>query len=201
MAPKDYIKLNEIAWNKRAENNDEWSQPVSSEIIEAAKNGNWSIVLTPSKKVPADWFPSDLKGKKVLCLAGGGGQQGPVLAAAGADVTVYDNSDGQLELENSIPYADIDHLDNEFIREITEAEGLCWGHPIENQIQGQISAGFAIIGFYEDIGHWLFNDYINTSMATKAIKIREIPDTGIKTLANIKQEEILSALRETREEN
>ena len=78
---------------------------------------------------------------------------------------------GELELENSIPYADIDHLDNPYIKQITEEGGLCWGHSVEEQIQGQISAGFAIIGFYEDIGHWLFNDYINTSMATKAVKL------------------------------
>jgi len=30
------------------------------------------------------------------CLASGGGQQGPVLAAAGAHVTVFDNSPRQL---------------------------------------------------------------------------------------------------------
>jgi 2-polyprenyl-3-methyl-5-hydroxy-6-metoxy-1,4-benzoquinol methylase len=32
----------------------------------------------------------------VLCLASGGGQQGPILAAAGARVTVFDNSPQQL---------------------------------------------------------------------------------------------------------
>jgi ubiquinone/menaquinone biosynthesis C-methylase UbiE len=32
----------------------------------------------------------------VLCLASGGGQQGPVLAAAGANVTVFDNAPAQL---------------------------------------------------------------------------------------------------------
>ena len=37
-----------------------------------------------------------MKGLKVLCLASGGGQQGPILAAIGADVTVFDNSQGQL---------------------------------------------------------------------------------------------------------
>ena len=31
-----------------------------------------------------DWYP-ELKGCQVLCLASGGGQQGPLLAAAGAD--------------------------------------------------------------------------------------------------------------------
>ena len=32
----------------------------------------------------------------MLCLASGGGQQGPILAAAGANVTVFDNSPNQL---------------------------------------------------------------------------------------------------------
>ncbi len=36
-------------------------------------------------------------GIKILCLASGGGQQGPILAAAGADVTVTDISKKQLE--------------------------------------------------------------------------------------------------------
>ncbi len=32
----------------------------------------------------------------ILCLASGGGQQAPILAAAGANVTVFDNSPAQL---------------------------------------------------------------------------------------------------------
>ena len=46
--------------------------------------------------VPRDWFPADLHGVDVLCLASGGGQQGPTLAAAGANVTAFDNSPRQL---------------------------------------------------------------------------------------------------------
>jgi SAM-dependent methyltransferase len=38
----------------------------------------------------------------VLCLASGGGQQGPVLAAAGADVTVFDNSPRQLARDEEV---------------------------------------------------------------------------------------------------
>jgi ubiquinone/menaquinone biosynthesis C-methylase UbiE len=38
-----------------------------------------------------------LKGADVLCLASGGGQQGPILAALGANVTVFDNSPAQLK--------------------------------------------------------------------------------------------------------
>ncbi|MBQ4225314.1 MAG: class I SAM-dependent methyltransferase [Oscillospiraceae bacterium] len=253
----DHIKENARIWDIRAENNDRWSVPVSSDEIAKAKNGSWSIVLTPEKKVPRDWFPQDMNGVKILCLAGGGGQQGPILAAAGADVTVFDNSAKQLErdafvaerdglvistvqgnmqdlsvfedgsfdvivhpwsnnyvddvlpvwrecarvlkkcgtlmagfgspleyvfdpakLENGelvpkyrIPYADAEHLDDEKIREITEAEGFSWGHPVEDNIGGQIAAGFAITGFYEDRGFAALDGYINTSMATKAVKL------------------------------
>ena len=60
-----------------------------------AREGVWTIVLTPTKPVPSGWFPN-LNGLDVLCLASGGGQQGPILAAAGARVTVFDNSPGQL---------------------------------------------------------------------------------------------------------
>jgi SAM-dependent methyltransferase len=52
--------------------------------------------------VPRDWFPADLAGAEVLCLASGGGQQGPVLAAAGAAVTVFDNSPAQLGRDQEV---------------------------------------------------------------------------------------------------
>ncbi len=54
---------------------------------------NWGIFLTPSP-VPKSWL--EVAGRNVLCLASGGGQQGPILAAAGANVTVFDLSDEQL---------------------------------------------------------------------------------------------------------
>ena len=254
--PNSYVEDNSRIWDERSENNDQWSIPVTSEEIEEARKDNWSIVLTPQKPVPRDWFPDDMAGKKILCLASGGGQQGPILAAAGADVTVFDNSkaqlekdafvakrdglmiqtvqgnmqdlsafadgsfdmvvhpwsnnyvddiqpvwrecarvlkkggtliagfgspleyifdleqfdQGRLELKYSIPYADIDHLDDPKVKEITEAEGFSWGHTLEEQIQGQIAAGFVIAGFYEDRGCALLDPYINTSMATRAEK-------------------------------
>lgn len=89
------LKYNEDSWNKKVEDGCMWTKAVSSEIIEKAKNGEWSIGVTAGKSIPREWFP-DLKGLKVLCLASGGGQQGPVLAAVGADVTVVDISEKQL---------------------------------------------------------------------------------------------------------
>ncbi|TDE55791.1 class I SAM-dependent methyltransferase [Nonomuraea mesophila] len=46
-------------------------------------------------------LPGDLAGRKVLCLAGGGGQQSAAFALLGADVTVLDISPGQLARDRS----------------------------------------------------------------------------------------------------
>ena len=252
-----YTEENGRIWDERSENNDEWSIPVTSEMVKLAREGIWSIVLTPTKPVPSNWFPEKLDEKKILCLASGGGQQGPILAATGADVTVFDNSLKQLEKDafvaqrdnlniktvqgnmqdlsafedeyfdcivhpwsngyiddvlpvwrecarvlkkngillsgfgnpieyifdvgkleqgifdvtNTIPYADIEHMDDPKTRKIVESGGYIWSHTLEKQIQGQIEAGFAIVGFYEDIGGTALDKFINSSIATKAIKL------------------------------
>ena len=95
MEPTDIRRYNAMAWDKAVERESRWTQPVASEEIAAARGGAWSIVLTPTVSVPRAWFPR-LEGVAVLCLASGGGQQGPILAAAGARVTVFDNSPQQL---------------------------------------------------------------------------------------------------------
>lgn len=253
----DYVKENSVIWDSRAENDDIWSRPVSSDMIQAAKNGDWSIVLTPTKPVPRDWFPEQVEGKKVLCLASGGGQQGPIMAALGAEVTVFDNSKKQLEkdefvakrdglsiktvqgdmrdlsvfedeyfdfiihpwsngyvdnvlpvwkecsrilkkggvliagfgnpieyifdlgelnkgnlvVRHKIPYSDLEHLDDEAVAAVCKNEGYIFGHTLADQIQGQIATGFAIVGFYEDLGGTVLDQFINTAIATKAVKL------------------------------
>lgn len=92
----DIAKHNKSAWDEYVEKNDRWTIPVSEEELENARNGDWGIVLTPNKKVPKNWLPN-MKGLKVLGLASGGGQQGPILATLGADVTIFDNSGKQLQ--------------------------------------------------------------------------------------------------------
>ena len=86
---------NRRAWDREVERGNRWTQPVTPEEIERARRGHWQIVLTENMPVPADWL-GEVAGRDVLCLASGGGQQGPILAAAGARVTVYDNSPRQL---------------------------------------------------------------------------------------------------------
>ena len=60
-----YIEENSKIWDERSENNDIWSMPVSSEMVNRARKGVWSIVLTPTKPVPASWFPDKLEEKKI----------------------------------------------------------------------------------------------------------------------------------------
>lgn len=77
-------EINAKTVDRWVENGWEWGTPITHEQFLAAKTGDWSIVFTPTKPVPRDWFP-DLAGKKLLGLACGGGQQMPLFAAAGAD--------------------------------------------------------------------------------------------------------------------
>lgn len=259
-SPQDTLEYNRKAWNKQVEKKNRWTQPVSSEKIAAARNGDWKIVLTPEKPIPSDWFPP-LTGLATLCLASGGGQQGPILAAAGADVTVYDYSEmqlaqdrfvaerdglsiktiqgdmanldqvadqsfdlivhpcsngfvpnvlpvwkeayrvlkkggillsgfcnpicylfdyeksqkGILDVRYKIPYSDLESLsESERQKFIDDDEPLCFGHTLQDQMGGQVDAGFAITGFYED--GWgeenePLDQFIDCFIATRALKL------------------------------
>lgn len=97
----DVRAFNRDAWDRHVLQGNRWTVPVTPEVIAAARRGEWSIVLTPQKPVPRAWL-SDLRGLDLLALASGGGQQGPILAAAGANVTVFDNSPAQLEQDRRV---------------------------------------------------------------------------------------------------
>jgi ubiquinone/menaquinone biosynthesis C-methylase UbiE len=258
----DIRDYNREAWNKQVKKGNLWTIPASPNEIKAAREGNWRIVLTPLKAVPHDWLP-DLVGKKVLCLASGGGQQGPILAAAGAEVTVLDNSPAQLqqdrlvarrenlqinivegdmrdlsmfgdasfhyivhpvsnifipelkpvwseayrvlkpggvmisgisnpviyifdwdlietykklEVKHKLPYSDLESLSIEQkARYIENGDPFEFSHTLEEQIGGQIAAGFVITGFYEDGSNEVtfdnpLNHYMNLFIATRGLK-------------------------------
>src|SRR4051794_1442745 len=92
---------NRAVWNSFSPQNCPWARPVSTAEIDAARRDNWHIFLTPNIPVPTAWFPP-LVDCAVLCLASGGGQQGPILAAAGATVTVLDFSAQQLARDAAV---------------------------------------------------------------------------------------------------
>lgn len=254
----DVRAYNREAWNRQVAKGDPWTVPVGPEVIAAARRGEWSVLLTPRKPVPREWFGA-LKGKEVLGLASAGGQQGPVLAAAGARVTIFDNSPAQLgqdrlvaereglelrlvegdmrdlsvfpsesfdlifhpasncfvddvrrvwreayrvlrpggallsgfcnpimflfdpdlepqgvlQLKYRMPYSDFTSLtDAERRRYTDKGEPLCVAHSLEEQIGGQLDAGFLLTGFYDDKhseGDRLA-EYMPSLCATRAVK-------------------------------
>jgi spermidine synthase len=105
----DPLAYNREVYTRLSKSRHRWCVPVSAAEIAAARKGEWSIQLTDTKMVPAEWFPGNLLGLKVLCLAAGGGQQGPILAAAGASVTVLDACTAQLDMDRLV--ADREALD------------------------------------------------------------------------------------------
>lgn len=229
----------------------EWGRPISHEEYEAALEGKWDVVLTPTRKVPHEWL-GDLRGKKILGLASGGGQQMPIFAALGAECTVLDYSRRQLESERMVaeregysiriirgdmtrplPFADgefdlIFHpVSNCYIREVKPVWKECWrvlrpggvllsgvdhyinyivdseereivnalpfdplvneeqrrqlerddcgmqfSHTLEEQINGQLEAGFTLLSLYEDTnGEGRLHDLnIPTFLAMRSIK-------------------------------
>ncbi len=257
----DILQLNRAAWDRQSQSGESpWVQPVDEITISNAKQGIWSVILTPTIEVPRDWF-GNLQGKRILGLASGGGQQMPVLAAAGGRVTSFDNSPEQLakdrvvaehegleittvqgdmadlgvfpdgsfdlifhpvsnvfapdvrvvwrecfrvldqggsllagfmnpdyylfdheEIENGgplevkfpLPYADSESLTTEEMNaRVQRGEAIEFSHSLDDQIGGQLDAGFSLAGFYED--RWSdeatpLNSYMPTSMATRAIK-------------------------------
>jgi SAM-dependent methyltransferase len=98
----DVPLYNKQAWNREVEGGESrWTKPFDAEVFAKARKGKFSILLTENASVPHDWFPP-LQDADVLCLASGGGQQGPVLAALGAKVTVFDNSPAQLKQDQLV---------------------------------------------------------------------------------------------------
>lgn len=98
----DPVAHNRAAWDLQVDRGNEWSRPVTRETVARARAGDWSVVLIGYRPVDRAWFPADLSEVDILCLASGGGQQGPTLAAAGARVTVFDNSPRQLAQDQMV---------------------------------------------------------------------------------------------------
>lgn len=92
--------------NDLVENNVYWSACAPPEDMQKAREGQLTLKFF-DKEIPTDWL-KDVKGKKVLCLAGAGGLQAPLLACAGAEVTVLDLSEKMLTKDRNI--AETEHL-------------------------------------------------------------------------------------------
>lgn len=97
----NYLEHNRRAWNHGSMVDSVWAKPVDEATMERARLDDWEVFLTPKAPVPQAWFGS-LRGKDILCLASGGGQQAPIFAAAGARVVSFDLSDEQLRKDQLV---------------------------------------------------------------------------------------------------
>ena len=253
----DIFAHNRDAWNREVTHQNQWTIPVSPEQVQEARTGSLKLVLTPIILIPQEWL-GNVKGKDVLCLASGGGQQGPLLAAAGARVTVFDQSpaqlaqdrlvaerehlditlvegnmqdlscfadgsfdliihpisncftpdirsvwkeawrvlrkggrllsgfnnpvnyifdfnlleQGELKVSHTLPYSDLEGLTPEELAEYAGAGNpLEFSHSLDDQIGGQIAAGFVIAGFFEDVDpQCAASKYYPEYLATLALK-------------------------------
>lgn len=247
----NYQDINAQAVDSWCKSGWQWGKAISHEEYQKALNGEWDVVLTPTKAVPHGWF-GDLKGKSILGLASGGGQQIPIFSALGAKCTVLDYSSEQCAREKEVaqregydvqivqfdmtqplPFADetfdlIFHpvsncyvekvkpifkecfrvlkkggvllcgLDNciIYVFDDTETEikyklpfnplrdsqqyedsikhdwGIQFSHTLEEQLGGQLEAGFILTNLYEDTsGSGKLHEYnIPTFLATRAVK-------------------------------
>ena len=253
MDPINYTKINSKTIDRWIKEGWEWGIPLSHDEYVKALNGEWDVLLTPTKSVPKDWFPN-LKGKKLLGLACGGGQQMPIFSALGAICTVLDYSDEQLNSEKLVaerenydieivkadmtkkfPFddevfdvifhpvsncyvEDVHHVWNECFRVLKSGgvllagmdnglnylfdddekyplmvtnklpfnplknkelyqkleksdDGVQFSHTLEEQIGGQLKAGFVLKDIYEDYNNsGVLKDHAPTFMATLSVK-------------------------------
>jgi SAM-dependent methyltransferase len=86
--------------NSLAEQQVAWSLCASSLQLAHARAGQVELPFG-TEYIPCDWL-GNVQGKKVLCLAGAGGMQAPLLACAGADVTVLDLSERMLDRDREM---------------------------------------------------------------------------------------------------
>lgn len=94
---------NRKAWNIQARFGIQWSESVNELEMESARRGDIRLHLSPGQPVPKAWL-GPLEGARCLALAAGGGRQAPLLAAAGARVTLVDISEEQLARDEMIAH-------------------------------------------------------------------------------------------------
>src|SRR5437764_685772 len=86
------LNQNRAAWNERVRRRKRHTRTVLAKDLK-----NPLPILDPE-----EWLGGNVRGKRALCLASGGGLQSALLAAAGAAVTVFDVSDEMLALDIEI---------------------------------------------------------------------------------------------------
>jgi SAM-dependent methyltransferase len=89
------------------------------------------------------------------------------------DVFIFDTNleeKGVLEVKYPLPYDATKLSEEDRLREFGQDGPLEFSHSLEEQIGGQLEAGFVLTGFYEDQQDSHLGKYIPGYYATRAIK-------------------------------
>jgi SAM-dependent methyltransferase len=81
---------------------------------------------------------------------------------------------GEFRVAHRIPYSDVESLSDLERAKLAELDApLEFGHTLDDQIGGQLIAGFVLTGFYEDIDpDTILGKHIPSYIATRALKPR-----------------------------
>ena len=172
-----YTNHNADAWNamteiSSADGRSQFTRSFSHEDFIQAKQGRLRVSLTSAKPVPESWFPP-LRGLKILGLASGGGQQGPIFAAHGANVTILDVSRRQIESERYVAEREgysIETVERDMTRPL----------PFDNQV-------------FDLIFHPVSNCYIEKLQPVWAECSRVIKPGGVIMMGYVKEEQMMFA--------
>ena len=103
---QDIINKNQAHWESEVESGKHYTIPdldLDKDLLKKFADGEilfwddpYAVNNNPLLRKIRQYEYADLKGKKVLCLASGGGQQSAMFSLLGAEVTVADISQGQL---------------------------------------------------------------------------------------------------------
>jgi SAM-dependent methyltransferase len=87
-----FLEHNRQAWDERMRRRDSHT--------ESAADSDFRDPLAAADSL--GWLGGNVQGRRILCLAAGGGKHGALFAAAGADVTVVDLSPAMLERDRAV---------------------------------------------------------------------------------------------------
>ena len=220
----DYQEINAATIDQWIEEGWEWGIPVSHEVYMRALEGDWSVLLTPNRTVPKEWFGCtvlDYSKKQLASERMVAQREGYEIEIIRADMTKglpfedesfdiifhpvsncyveevkpifkecyrilkdgglllsgLDNgmnfifSEDEKTLENTLPFNPLKN--KEQMRQLENEDcGVQFSHTLEEQIGGQLEAGFILTHLMEDTNECgnLKEHNIPSFIATRAVK-------------------------------
>ena len=181
---RSYTDINSKTWDCWSDNKCEWSIPITHEEYEKAKNGEWGVYLTPcplpfqdetfdvifhpvSNCYIEDVLPVWKECYRIL-------KKGGILLAGFDNGLIFlFEDDSPLTVVNKLPFNPLKMDKERYEKMVNNYEGIQFSHSMEEQLGGQLKAGFRLTDLYEDRdreGGSAIREYAPQYMATRAVK-------------------------------